>query len=89
MLARKPAFWLMAFAASSSSLCGYGLAFWTPSVLDRSFDLGLVERGEFLASVVLRRRVRRACWLGGWLADRLGSARPRLVSHSVPAIAYG
>ena len=33
MLARKPVFWLMAFAASSSSLCGYGLALWTPSVL--------------------------------------------------------
>ena len=40
MLARKPVFWLLAFAASSSSLCGYGLAVWTPSVLERSFGLG-------------------------------------------------
>ena len=31
MLARKPAFWLLAFGASASSLCGYGLALWTPS----------------------------------------------------------
>src|SRR5213075_3164024 len=30
IVARKPTFWLMAFAASSSSLCGYGLALWTP-----------------------------------------------------------
>src|SRR4051812_40674601 len=52
MLARKPVFWLMAFAASSSSLCGYGLATWTPSVLERSFHLGLIERGQFMASVV-------------------------------------
>ena len=33
IVARKPTFWLMAFAASMSSLCGYGLAVWTPSVL--------------------------------------------------------
>ena len=42
LLARKPAFWLMAFAAASSSLCGYGLAVWTPSILERSF--GLIAR---------------------------------------------
>ena len=40
-LARKPAFWLLAFAAACSSLSGYGLALWTPSVLMRSFGLDL------------------------------------------------
>src|SRR5687767_11395006 len=30
IVARKPAFWLMGFAASCSSLAGYGLALWTP-----------------------------------------------------------
>jgi MFS family permease len=71
MIARKPVFWLMAFAASSSSLCGYGLATWTPSVLERSFHLGLIQRGEFMASVVFI----GGCigvFAGGWLADRLG-----------------
>ena len=39
LIARKPTFWLMAAAASCSSLAGYGLALWTPTVLERSFGL--------------------------------------------------
>src|SRR3954462_5438595 len=70
MLARKPVFWLMAFAASSSSLCGYGLAVWTPSVLERSFYLSLIERGQFMASVVFIGGC-TGVFAGGWLADRL------------------
>ena len=73
LLARKPVFWLLAFAASSSSLCGYGLAMWTPSVLERSFGLGLIERGQFLASVVFIGGC-SGVFAGGWLADRLGVA---------------
>jgi MFS family permease len=42
LLAGKPSFWLMAFAASCSSLAGYGLAFWMPSVLIRSFGFTLL-----------------------------------------------
>ena len=71
MLAKKPVFWLLALAASSSSLCGYGLAVWTPSVLERSFGLGLIERGQFLASVILIGGC-SGVFGGGWLADRLG-----------------
>ena len=37
ILARKPSFWLMAFAASMSSMGGYGLAFWAPQVIARSY----------------------------------------------------
>ena len=48
LLARKPAFWLLAFAASCSSLTGYGLALWTPSVLMRSYGLDLRSTGTFL-----------------------------------------
>ena len=33
IVAKKPTFWLMAAAASCSSLAGYGLALWVPSVL--------------------------------------------------------
>jgi MFS family permease len=86
MLARKPVFWLLAFAASSSSLCGYGLAVWTPSVLERSFGLGLVERGQFLASVVLIGGC-SGVFAGGWLADRLG-ALDRGWNAKLPAIAW-
>jgi MFS family permease len=86
MLARKPVFWLMAFAASSSSLCGYGLATWTPSVLERSFHLGLIERGQFMASVVFIGGC-SGVFAGGWLADRLGAADRGWYAR-LPAIAW-
>lgn len=86
MLARKPVFWLLAFAASFSSLCGYGLAVWTPSVLERSFGLGLLERGQFLASVVLIGGC-TGVFAGGWLADRLGAV-DRGWYAKLPAIAW-
>jgi MFS family permease len=73
MLARKPAFWLLAFASSASSLCGYGLALWTPSVLIRSFKVDLLGTANFLASVLLVGGC-AGVFAGGWLADRLGHA---------------
>jgi MFS family permease len=86
MLASKPTFWLMAFAASCSSLAGYGLAAWTPSVLARSFDLTLVERGQFLASIFLIGGT-AGVFAGGWLADRLGQSDRRWYAR-LPAIAW-
>jgi MFS family permease len=86
MLARKPVFWLLAFAASSSSLCGYGLAVWTPSVLERSFGLSLIERAQFLGSVILIGGC-TGVFAGGWLADRLG-ASDRGWYAKLPAIAW-
>ena len=86
LLARKPVFWLIAFAASFSSLCGYGLATWVPSVLERSFHLGLIERGQYFASLVSI----GGCigvFAGGWLADRLG-ALDRGWYAKLPAIAW-
>ena len=71
MLAKKPVFWLLAFASSFSSLSGYGLATWTPSVLERSFGMGLIARGQFTASVVFIGGC-TGVFAGGWLADRLG-----------------
>jgi len=73
LLARKPAFWLLAFASSSSSLCGYGLALWTPSVMMRSFGLDLVTTGQFLSSLLLIGGC-AGVFAGGSLADRLGRA---------------
>jgi predicted MFS family arabinose efflux permease len=86
LLARKPAFWLLAFAASCSSLCGYGLALWTPSVLMRSYGFDLITTGKFMGSLLLIGGT-TGVFAGGWLADRLGAADrgwyPRL-----PAIAW-
>lgn len=85
-LARKPVFWLLALAASSSSLCGYGLAVWIPSVVERSFHLGLIARGQFLGSVVLIGGC-TGVFAGGWLADRLGRL-DRGWYAKLPAIAW-
>jgi len=86
MIARKPTFWLMASAASCSSLAGYGLALWTPSVLERSFGFGLIERGQFLASIFLIGGT-AGVFAGGWLADRLGQGDKRWYAR-LPAIAW-
>ena len=86
LLARKPAFWLMAFAASFSSLCGYGLALWTPSVLQRSFGFDLVTTGQYMASLLLIGGV-AGVFAGGWLADRLGRG-DRGWYAKLPAIAW-
>ena len=86
LLARKPTFWLMAFAASCSSLCGYGLALWTPSVLMRSYGLELVGTAHFFASLLLIGGT-AGVLLGGVLADRLGTGDRRWYAW-LPAIAW-
>lgn len=85
-VARKPTFWLMAAAASLSSVAGYGLALWTPTVLERSFGLEIIERGQFLASIFLIGGT-AGVFAGGWLADRLGQ-RDRSWYAKLPAIAW-
>ena len=86
LVASKPTFWLMASAASLSSLAGYGLALWTPSVLERSFGLGLIERGQFLAAIFLIGGT-AGVFAGGWLADRLGQSN-RSWYAKLPAVAW-
>ena len=86
MVASKPTFWLMALASSCSSLAGYGLALWTPSVLERSFGLDLIGRGQFLASLFLIGGA-AGVFAGGWFADRLGQ-RDRGWYARLPAIAW-
>ena len=86
IVAAKPSFWLMAAAASCSSLAGYGLAVWTPSVLERSFGLDIISRGQFLASIFLIGGT-AGVFAGGWLADRLGRT-DRAWYARLPAIAW-
>jgi predicted MFS family arabinose efflux permease len=87
MLAKQPVFWLLAFGASFSSLCGYGLALWTPSVLMLSFDFSLIQAGQFMGSLLLIGGV-GGVLLGGVLADRLGKADRGWYAR-LPAIAWG
>jgi predicted MFS family arabinose efflux permease len=86
MVARNPAFWLLALASSASSLCGYGLALWTPKVMMLSFGLDLVSTGNFLASVLLIGGC-AGVFAGGWFADRLGAADKSWYAK-LPAIAW-
>lgn len=86
ILAGKRSFWLLAFGAASSSMLGYGLAFWLPSLLTRSFGLTLPEVGRFYGAVLLIGGTAGVLG-GGWLGDRLGG-RDRGMYARVPAIAF-
>ncbi len=86
VLARKPSFWLLAFAASCSSLVGYGLALWTPSVLMLSFGMNIIGAGQFMGSLLLVGGT-AGVLAGGFLADRLGHANQRWYAW-LPAIAW-
>ncbi|MBB3861754.1 MFS family permease [Novosphingobium hassiacum] len=85
-LARKPSFWLLAFGAATSSMLGYGLAFWLPSLLQRSFGLDLTQTSHFIGAMLLIGGV-SGMLLGGWLGDRLGS-RDRAFLAYLPAAAF-
>ena len=86
ILAAKPSFWLLSFAAASSSLCGYGLAFWVPSVLIRSFGFSLLTASQYIGSLLLIGGT-IGVFAGGSLADRMGG-RDRGVYAKLPAVAW-
>ena len=86
LVARKRSFWLMAFGAASSSVCGYGLAFWMPAFFQRSFGLTLEERSWIYGGMSLLGGV-LGVGGGGILADRLGGGR-KAVYALIPAVAY-
>jgi MFS family permease len=74
-LAANPSFWLLSLGAASGSILGYGLIFWLPSFFERSFHLSSADIGWFYGSIVLVGGV-AGTWLGGWVGDRIGPARP-------------
>ncbi|NWG93089.1 MAG: MFS transporter [Parvularculaceae bacterium] len=52
-LAGKPSFWGLAFGAASSSMMGYGIIFWLPSFLVRSFGDRLPDFFAFLPDALI------------------------------------
>ena len=70
-LSAKSSFWLLALGAASSSTLGYGLAFWLPSLLQRSFGLDLMETSRFFGAVLLIGGT-AGVLAGGFIGDRLG-----------------
>lgn len=85
-LAAKPSFWLLSFGAGSSSIMGYGIFFWMPSFLMRSYDFTLQQAAAFYAAILLIGGV-LGVWIGGALADWLG-ARSRAAYALIPAVAF-
>jgi MFS family permease len=75
LLTAKPSFWLISFAAGLGSIPGYGLLFWLPSFLGRSFGLDLVAVSLFFGTIVLGGGV-CGIWLGGWFADKAARRTP-------------
>jgi len=85
-LAGKPSFWIISLGASASSMMGYGLFFWLPSFLVRSFGLELIEASVFYGAVLLIGGI-AGTWAGGYLADRFGQGR-RANYVVIPALAF-
>ena len=85
-LALTPSFWLLSFGAACSSVVGYGLFAWLPSLFVRSFHMTLLGASTFYGTIVLVGGL-TGVWLGGWLSDRLGRGRPGAYAV-VPAIAW-
>lgn len=86
ILARKRSFWLLAFGAASCSMMGYGLAFWLPSLMRRSFGLDLVQTSQFFGLLLLVGGT-AGVMAGGVLADWLGT-RSRAAYARIPALAF-
>ncbi|ESQ82544.1 hypothetical protein AEAC466_16900 [Asticcacaulis sp. AC466] len=82
----KPSFWLLAIGAGCSSLVGYGLMFWLPSFLVRSFHFALPEASRFIATITLVGGV-IGMLAGGWLADKLGQ-KSKSAYPLIPAAAF-
>lgn len=86
LLAAKPSFWLLAFGAASSSVCGYGVAAWLPSFFMRSLGLTLSQTAWYYSGIALFGGL-LGIWLGGAVADRLG-AKSKAGYPITPAIAF-
>jgi MFS family permease len=82
----KPSFWLLAFGAASSSVCGYGVAGWLPLFFMRSFDLTLAQTSWYYSGIALIGGL-LGIWGGGMIADRLAK-RDKGAYPLVPAIAF-
>jgi len=82
----KPGFWLLALGAASSSICGYGVAFWLPSFFMRSLGLSLAQTSLYYGTITLIGGS-LGMWFGGALADRY-AARSRRAYALVPAVAF-
>jgi MFS family permease len=85
-LVTKPSFWLLSLGASFSAMMGYGVFFWLPSFLVRSYNLTLLNASLFYGAVLLFGGL-AGIWSGGWLGDRFGHSN-RSNFARIPAFAF-
>lgn len=85
-LARRPSFWALSLGASAASMMGYGLFFWVPSLLVRSFGLTLLHASLAFGALILVGGM-FGIWGGGILADRFGEKR-KAAYALIPACAF-
>jgi MFS family permease len=86
VLARKGSFWGLSLGAACASMMGYGLFFWAPSFLVRSFHLSLLQASLSFGALVLVGGL-IGIWCGGVLTDRYGEKRRSMYAF-IPAIAF-
>ena len=82
----KRSFWLLALGAACASICGYGVAFWLPSLFMSTFKLSLVDTSWYISAMTLFGGI-AGIWGGGVLADRM-SAADRGAYAKVPGYAF-
>ncbi len=82
----KRSFWLLALGAACASICGYGVAFWLPSLFMSTFKLSLVDTSWYISAMTLFGGI-AGIWGGGVLADRMGAA-DRGAYAKVPGYAF-
>ncbi|MFI4889916.1 MAG: spinster family MFS transporter [Steroidobacterales bacterium] len=85
-LANKPSFWLLSLGSAAASMMGYGLFFWMPSFLVRSFHLQLLQASLGFGALLLVGGV-FGIWFGGFIADRYGHKR-KATYALIPALAF-
>jgi len=67
-------------------MMGYGLFFWMPSFLVRSFQLSLLQASLAYGGLVLIGGL-AGIWLGGMIADRHGEHH-KAIYALIPAVAF-
>jgi MFS family permease len=92
----KPSFWLVSVGGGCGAMMGYGLFFWIPSFLVRSFQVTLLDASLAFGAVLLVGGV-VGLVIGGTLADRLALHSKKFYvlvpaaafAVAVPALALG
>ncbi len=77
---------MLSLGASFSAMMGYGVFFWLPSFLVRSYNLTLLNASLFYGAVLLFGGL-AGIWAGGWLGDRFGHSN-RSNFARIPAFAF-